>query len=384
MAEIHLARLGRLRLAALIEGGRAHDLAADDVEATSPAFGAVYRATCETVRKGLGAFLRLDTGATGFLPAGVRGTPADAGETLLVQVKQEGERRAGKDGGKAATVSREVALAGRTLVSLPFGKGVKRSRQSGDQPLSAALLEALGALPGGFVVRRGAVDAAPAAVIEEARRLVDEATPLGVRTGGLRLRGPAALRRLLVDHPRLSITRIAAADAAETEMAGALLHRFAPALMGAVETDRTIDLSPLLAELRRPDVALPNGAGLVIEPTAALIAVDVNAGPRSDFANVNRDAAEELARQLRLRALGGQILIDFLGTERRAFRAALSPFIEALAAADPAGWQVHGFTPLGLCETTRTRRTRPLGEVLPLAAAPLADAATAGVSADRA
>lgn len=362
-AELHLQRIGRLSVAALFENGRTIDLAIDDHEATSPCYGAVYRATCETVRKGLGAFLQLQSGAVGFLPAGQRGVPADAGETLLVQVKQEGERANGADSGKAATVSREIALAGRFVVHLPFGKGVKRSKKFAGAPLDPVLSETLSSLPGGFVVRSSAAEIATETVIAEARALVGEAASLETRESGLRLAGPSALRRLLVDHPTRALARIAA-DRGSEPAARSSLRPFAPALEARLETDETIDLTPLLVALPQKQVALSNGAGLIIEPTAAFIAIDVNAGPRSDFANVNREAAAEIARQIRLRALAGQILIDFVGTERRAFREDISPVMEQHAEADPAGWQVHGFSHLGLCETTRTRRTRPTTEKL--------------------
>jgi ribonuclease G len=364
VAEIHRQTIGRLEAAALVEKGRVVDLAVDDREATSPRYGAVYRGRCETLRKGLGAFVRLDRDSTGFLQAGVRGAPADAGETLLVQIKQEGERTKDETDGKAPVVSREIALAGRFLVHLPAGKGVKRSKKFAGAPLSPAIEEPLAALRGGYVVRSSAAQMSPDAVIMEARALQAEAAALETRAPGRLIEGPDAVRRLLVDHPTVSLDRIAVDDRAVQEETAARLGAFAPALQARIEFDPTIDLAPFLAELRRRRVPLASGATLVIEPTEALIAVDVNAGPRADFAAVNRAAAEEIARQMRLRALAGQIVIDFLGTEKRAFREDIRPTLEALAAADPAGWQVHGFSHLGLCETTRTRRTRPLAELL--------------------
>lgn len=372
MAEIHLQRIGRLAVAALVENGRVEDLAIDrasaDGEAASPLYGTIYRATCETLRKGLGAFLRLAPGESGFLQAGARGAPADAGEVLIVQVKNEGERAPGDESGKAAVVSREIALAGRFLVHLPFARGVKQSKRLEDERLKDRLGEPLGHLPGGFVLRQSAARAGESEIVAEARRLADEAVALNARKAGRLLPAPCALRRLLSDHGAAPVRRIAA-DEAGAPAAAATLAAFAPDLAPLLERDESLDLAPVVQSLHDRRVDLSGGASLVIEPTAALLAIDVNAGPRSDTARVNREAAAEIARQLRLRALGGQIVIDFLGTEKRAFREDLLPLLNQLAAADTAGWQLFGFSHLGLCESTRTRRTRPHGVLTAMEAA---------------
>ena len=111
---------------------------------------------------------------------------------------------------------------------------------------------------------------------------------------------------------------------------------------------------------------LPGGGWLSIEPTSALVAVDVNTG--GDFsptasAAANRAAATDLFRQLRLRGLGGQISVDFAPmrkSDRKAMEASLSKAIKA----DSIQTTFAGWTPLGMAEFTRKRERRPLTELL--------------------
>ncbi len=110
----------------------------------------------------------------------------------------------------------------------------------------------------------------------------------------------------------------------------------------------------------QPHVPFGDGASLVIEETAALTAIDVNSGPRGDAFSVNLAAAVEVARQLRLRNIGGQIAIDFLPMKRRDRRDQVIEALRAAVAADAHEVHVFGLTRLGLAELTRRR----VGETL--------------------
>lgn len=102
-------------------------------------------------------------------------------------------------------------------------------------------------------------------------------------------------------------------------------------------------------------VPLGDGASLVIEETAALVAIDVNTGPRGAPHAVNLAAIAEIARQIRLRNLAGQILIDFLPEKGRERREQLIAALRAAVADDPCEVHVLGLTRLGLGELTRRR-----------------------------
>ena len=109
-------------------------------------------------------------------------------------------------------------------------------------------------------------------------------------------------------------------------------------------------------------VALPSGGRLVIEPSAALTAIDVDSGSARP-ADANREAVREIACQLRLRRIGGQIVVDFVSGPRGAsYR--LAAALKKAVATDPTPTHVFGVTPLGMVEMTRERRGAPLTELL--------------------
>jgi Ribonuclease G/E len=118
-------------------------------------------------------------------------------------------------------------------------------------------------------------------------------------------------------------------------------------------------------------VPVPGGGGLALEPTAALVAIDVDAGGRrgskdpEKFAfDLNRAALREAARQLRLRSLGGLIAIDFVSMRSGASKKALEAEAKRVFAGDPWGVQLGGLSRFGVLELSRAQLTAPLHEVL--------------------
>lgn len=110
----------------------------------------------------------------------------------------------------------------------------------------------------------------------------------------------------------------------------------------------------------RPDVKLPSGGSIIIEPTRALTVIDVNSGG-SDPARANAEAIQAAALELRRRNIAGHILIDIIPTKARA---AVPRLMTKALAADPVPSQVVGLTPLGLLEMTRQRMGLSLSEAL--------------------
>ncbi len=116
--------------------------------------------------------------------------------------------------------------------------------------------------------------------------------------------------------------------------------------------------------LSQPVVPLPSGGSLVIESTEALVAIDVNAGENANPLAANILAAREAARQIRLRQLGGIIIMDALKMAGRTDRDKFLTALKDSVADDPAGVQVFGLTKLGLVEMTRRRLGPPLSAFL--------------------
>ncbi|MGH7030324.1 MAG: ribonuclease E/G [Stellaceae bacterium] len=131
-----------------------------------------------------------------------------------------------------------------------------------------------------------------------------------------------------------------------------------------------VDLDALLDEALSPSLALPGGGSVHIEATRAATMIDVDSGtpetgsPGHSALAVDLAAALLIARQLRLRNLGGGIVVDFIGLDDRRAREQVRAALGRALAADPARPQLLGWTRLGHFELVRPRRTRPLAEAL--------------------
>jgi ribonuclease G len=221
---------------------------------------------------------------------------------------------------------------------------------------------------------------------DERARLTDIAAPLiggeGADSGaGVIIRSAAIdvdAEMLASDISALLAVEKAVADAAATPEI-ALLANAPDAVMRAwrdwpepdevIEEDGAFDRIGLwdqIDALRTPNAALPGGGWMAVEPTTALISVDVNTG--SDLtpqaaARANLGACADLPRQLRLRGLGGQITIDF-APMRKNDRKAVESALKKAFADDSVQTTMAGWTPLGHFELLRKRERRPLTEML--------------------
>lgn len=124
------------------------------------------------------------------------------------------------------------------------------------------------------------------------------------------------------------------------------------------------ELTEMVDALNAPRVMLSGGSALIVETVEALTAIDVNAPDNANPLTVNLLAVKEAARQIRLRNLGGIIVIDALKMRQRPDNAKILNALQKAVAEDPAGAQVFGLTKLGLIEMTRQRRGRSLAACL--------------------
>lgn len=175
-------------------------------------------------------------------------------------------------------------------------------------------------------------------------------------------RGPLAVERLAARHPNATLLVDSAALLARLRGVCGERARLmpAPAFDDAIEGEFDI--------LAGAEAPLPGGGRLLIHPTPALVAIDMDAGSTAGargahaVLTLNRDAMPELARQIRARNLGGAILVDFAGLSPKRREALAEPLRDALAADRQA--RLLGFTHLGLAEIVRDRVHPPLHEVL--------------------
>ncbi|MBI3446231.1 MAG: ribonuclease E/G [Magnetospirillum sp.] len=171
------------------------------------------------------------------------------------------------------------------------------------------------------------------------------------------LRRSSPLQRLLAANP--GISRILVDDAATL----AELRPLVPEGVTLERGETRSDLDEVLAAALDPVVPLPSGGRLVIETTAALTTMDVDSGSDRP-SQANEEAVSVLARQVRLRGLGGQMVVDFVSGKDRKPLYRLAEALKAALAADPIPSHVFGVTALGLVELTRERRAPCLAELL--------------------
>lgn len=294
------------------------------------------------------------------------------GQEIPVQVVKS------QTGGKGPRLSCHLTLPGRLLALLPGVRYVGVSRKIGGQDdrerlraWGQRLLDAFGA---GLILRTASLGAGFEAIEAEYRDLLTGHEAL------LRQAAHTVAPKLLRDENDLALMAVRdlldgdvqavwAEDEDCCERLRACARRLAPDLASRVRLhEGQVPLFDLYRVDAQADQALErrvwlkHGGFLVIDETEALTAVDVNTGKNTGgrcaedtIIQTNREAAEEVMRQLRLRDIGGMIVVDFINMKREADRQALLDLLRGLAARDRNRTAVVDITPLGLVELTRKR-----------------------------
>ena len=333
---IVLDHLGGQEAAALLVDGRLDDLLIDDP--VSPRPGAIFRAICDRPLKGQGGMmLRLPEGSAFLRQAkGLR-----PGQAMLVQVTGVTEP------GKAVPVTDRVLFKSRFAIVTPGAPGVNVSRQIVEEDERNRLLEiadgAFDSVHG--LILRSACEGADAAEIAEdiAEMLAMAEAVLGDAEGT----EPEALTE--GDGPHVLAWRDWVADTVVTDA-------------GGFEREGVLEQ---IASLSSAEVPLGEGT-MFVEPTRALIAVDVNTGGDTSPAaalKANLAACRALPRALRLRGLGGQITVDFAPMSK-AHRKQVEQSLRGSFRNDPIETSLVGWTPMGLFELQRKRERAPTARLL--------------------
>jgi ribonuclease E/ribonuclease G len=325
--------------AAMIADGRLYAVEIDRADRPSPV-GAVVEAKVVRTLPGLGTILAMADGTELLLER--EKTAPISGATVTVQVT-----KAARDE-KLATATRNIALTGRGLIHLPLENGIKFSRRlTLDEPSRAAIAAQLAGTKGGWIVRRTAGLADPADLAVEIANL-----PSGS--------APDAFARLAGDNSLPSPDRILADGLAAKRTAERWCAAFAPSLLPRIESEAAVfdhyDLDSAIEALANKRVKLPGGGSLTIEPTEALTVIDVNSGSDSNIVSVNLEAVSEIDRQLRLRHIGGIVVIDFISMAKPRDRDRVMDALDVALADDPAQTHILPMSAFGLVEMTRERR----------------------------
>lgn len=340
-----LGKLGEKDAAALLVDGQLEDLLVDPVGTAAFAPGAILRGRVGRMVKGQGGvFIRLPDGVTGYLRDRTR---LSEGKSVLVQVSGVAEA------GKALPVTTRVLFRGRWVIVTPHAPGVNVSRSirdAGTRDSLTALGEA--ALEEGddtgMIFRSAARDADPEDVSAEMEAL------LGLARAVLSDDGQDP--ELLVDAPDPG-------EAAWRDWADPVPE----AIEDAPGSMEHFGIPEAVEALLLPRLELAGGGHAMIEATRALIAVDVNTGNDTSPAaalKANIALARELPRQLRLRGLGGQVVVDFAPMPKRD-RGTLLQVLQAAFKIDGPETNIVGWTAMGLFEIQRKRDRAPLTLLLP-------------------
>jgi len=370
------------RQIALVEDRRLVEFRVDRAE-TASRIGEIHLGRVLRVEKGIdAAFVELGLDRPALLPLADHDGKAAEGDAVLVQIARDGRE------GKGARVTGRPVLPGFALVFDPHHPGVSVSQRIADRDTAARLGAAVRSLaePGeGFIVRAAALAATPAALAAEAARLRAAWREIGARRAGLK--PPFCLHR---DDAVVALLRDAGAEVAEivVDTRGAAdtlrprLEAALPDLASRLVVRPPRDWVPSANEIDEqveaalePEVPLPSGGTLLVEPGRTLTAIDVNSGGAASdpggkragerrFLEANLEAAAEIARQLRLRNIGGIVVIDFIDLKAPPARARVVDALKAAVGDDPAPCWVGPMSRLGLVEMTRRRRGPSLAETL--------------------
>lgn len=377
---------------ALLEEGRLAELYLE-----RPGFlslvGNIYRGRVENVLAGMdAAFIDIGLERNGFLYVDEVLTPEigagrsrkitnllQGGKELLVQVTRDAM------GGKGPRLTTQLGLAGRYLVYMPrsVASGVSRRLDDEERERLRSICRELRPDTGGLIIRtaaegadeeavardlrflqrvwegverRAAVSRAPSLVYTEAELAVRAVRDLLGPDFGSVLVDEERLHRRLVNYLRAVAPELARrVDRYEDSVS--LFERF------GIEGDTKKAL------VRR--VGLPSGGHIVIDHTEAMTVIDVNTGRyvgrrflEDTTLKTNLEACREIVRQLRLRDIGGIIVIDFIDMTAPVNREAVLAALEAELAQDRTKTYVVEISPLGLVEMTRQNITRGLREVM--------------------
>jgi ribonuclease G len=304
------------------------------------------------------------------------------GQEILVQIAKEPIAK------KGARITSHIALPGRFLVFMPTVThiGVSRKIASDEerQRLKRVLVSERGGASGGFIVRTAAEGASEEELRADLRFLLhlwDEIKQRSEssKSPALIYHDLSLIERILRDQVSANFANIWVDSEADYERIVRFLNRFSPSLVRRVKLyTKEIPLfehfgiQDEISKALRSKVWLKSGGSIVINQTEALVAIDINTGKyvgksarlEDTIVKTNLDAVPEIVRQIRLRDLGGIIVIDFIDMDDRKNRFKVLAALEDALKSDRAPTKVLQFNDFGLVAITRKRVKQSLERTL--------------------
>jgi ribonuclease E len=360
--------------------------------------GNIYLGRVQNVLPGMeAAFIDIGTPKNGVLyrgdvvydPADVEGSQRPRiesvlrnGQSIIVQVTKNPIAH------KGARLTQEVSLAGRFVVMVPNQPqtyGISKRLPDDERKRLRQVLDRLRPADAGLIVRTAAEGATEEELERDMLRLNEQWRQISdfakkAKPGSLLYKEPPLATRLIREEFTKEFRGVAIDDRTLYEEVLAYVEAIAPELADRVEFyDAPAENLPIFEKFHVHEqlhkalerkVWLPSGGSLVIERTEALTVIDVNTGKNVGTSNLeetvyrnNLEAADAIARELRLRDIGGIIVTDFIDMESRSNREAVEEAFRQALARDKTRTQVFPISELGLLEMTRKRVSEGLVEV---------------------
>ena len=305
-----------------------------------------------------------------------------SGQEILVQIAKEPIAK------KGARITSHIALPGRFLVFMPTVThvGVSRKIASDEERhrLKRILVHERGEAPGGFIVRTAAEGASEDELRADLRFLMNLWNDIKQRSESSK--SPALIyhdlsliERILRDQVSSNFANIWVDTESDYERIVRFLNRFSPSLVRRVKLYTKevplfehFGIQEEISKALRSKVWLKSGGSIVINQTEALVAIDINTGKyvgksarlEDTILKTNLDAVPEIVRQIRLRDLGGIIVIDFIDMDERRNRFKVMAALEEALKSDRAPTKVLQFNDFGLVAITRKRVKQSLERTL--------------------
>jgi ribonuclease G len=305
-----------------------------------------------------------------------------SGQEILVQIAKEPIAK------KGARITSHIALPGRFLVFMPTVShvGVSRKIASDEERhrLKRILTHERGDSTGGFIVRTAAEGASEEELRADLRFLMNLWNDIKQRSEASK--SPALIyhdlsliERILRDQVSSNFSNIWVDTEADYERIVRFLNRFSPSLVRRVKLYTKeaplfehFGIEEEISKALRSKVWLKSGGSIVINQTEALVAIDINTGKyvgksarlEDTILKTNLDAVPEIVRQIRLRDLGGIIVIDFIDMDERKNRFRVMAALEEALKNDRAPTKVLQFNDFGLVAITRKRVKQSLERTL--------------------
>ena len=355
--------------------------------------GNIYKGQVQNVLPGMqAAFVDIGTGKNAFMYIG-DGMPADMKQampkTQKIHIGQQIPVQIVKDaiGSKGPRATTHITLPGRHVVLLPTAAYIGMSRRIEEEAERSRLHDIASRICPegmGLIIRTVAAGASEEALREDVGYLAKlwhslmSRFKMKSKGANLLYRDADLIIRIVRDNLTAEVAEMLIDDQAVYQRVHDFVKLLSPELLPKIKfyedkepLFKAYGLDEEVANLGSRTVELPSGGFLVLDKTEALTVIDVNTGKYTGSTNLgetvyatNQEAAEEIMRQLRLRDIGGIIIVDFIDMEKEEQKENLLLHLRELAKLDPTKTNIVDITSLGLVEITRKKSRQNLDSII--------------------